>query len=70
MSGELLSYAIAVPGVFSFFVRPGWKRIVATCTLAGLEGVTMQLVSLKKTFGESDMEVHEAITIDVQRGGA
>jgi len=65
MTGELLSYAVPVPEVFSFSVRSGAKRIVVTCTLAGLGGVTIQLTSPKKTFGEADMEVHEGTTIDV-----
>jgi len=65
MTGELLSYAVPVPEVFSFSVRSGAKRIAVTCTLAGLGGVTIQLAGPKKTFGEADMEVHESTTIDV-----
>lgn len=60
-----MAYAFAVPEVFSFLVRPGAKKIVVTCTLASPGAATIHLISPKKTFGESDMEVQETTTIEL-----
>jgi hypothetical protein len=65
MIRPLMAYAFAVPEVFGFLVRSGGKKIVVTCTLAAPGAATIHLVSPKKTFGESDMEVHESTTFEL-----
>jgi hypothetical protein len=65
MIRPLVAYAFAVPEVFTFLVRSGGKKIVVTCTLAAPGAATIHLVSPKRTFGESDMEVHESTTFEL-----